>query len=116
MGLKQWDTHGVGHGVRYKSGTHTELDTNEVGSTRIGLEPGKQPPYGPIYSLGAVELGTLKTYIETNLANVFICPSKSPAGAPILFDRKPDGSLCLCVDYLLDKCVYSGEHNLLLDE
>ena len=58
-----------------------------------------QPPYEPIYSLGPVELETLKAYIETNLANGFIRPSKSPAGAPILFDRKSDGSLWLCVDY-----------------
>ena len=65
----------------------------------IELEEGKQPPFGPIYSLGPVELETLKTYIKTNLANGFIRPSKSPAGAPILFDRKPDGSLRLCVDY-----------------
>ena len=41
----------------------------------------------------------LKTYIETNLANGFIRPSKSLAGAPILFIRKKDGSLWLCVDY-----------------
>ena len=59
----------------------------------------QQPPYDPIYSLGPVELETLKAYIETNLANGFIRPSKSPAGAPILFDRKSDGSLRLCVDY-----------------
>ena len=38
-------------------------------------------------------------YIETNLKNGFIKPSKSPARAPILFDKKPDGSLRLCVDY-----------------
>ena len=65
----------------------------------IKLEKGKQPLFEPIYSLGLVELETLKTYIEINLANDFIRPSKSPVGAPILFDRKPDGSLCLCVDY-----------------
>ena len=65
----------------------------------IELVDGQQPPYGPIYSLGPVELETLKAYIETNLANGFIRPSKSPAGAPILFDRKSDGSLRLCVDY-----------------
>ena len=65
----------------------------------IELVDSQQPPYGPIYSLGPVELETLKAYIETNLANGFIRPSKSPAGAPILFDRKSDGSLQLCVDY-----------------
>ena len=65
----------------------------------IKLKEGKQPPFGPIYSLGLVELETLKTYIETNLANGFIWPFKFPAGASILFDRKPDRSLHLCVDY-----------------
>ena len=65
----------------------------------IKLEEGKQPPFGLIYSLGPVELETLKTYIKTNWANGFVWPSKSPAGAPILFDWKPDGSLRLCVDY-----------------
>ena len=65
----------------------------------IKLKKSKQPPFGPLDSLGPVELETLKTYIETNLANGFIWPSKSPAEAPILFDRKPDGSICLCMDY-----------------
>ena len=37
--------------------------------------------------------------IELVDANGFIRPSKSPAGAPIFFDRKSDGSLRLCVDY-----------------
>ena len=46
-----------------------------------------------------MELETLKTYIKTNLANGFICPLKSPADAPILFNKKPDGNFCLCVDY-----------------
>ena len=38
----------------------------------IELEDGKQPLYRPIYSLGSLELETLKTYIKTNLANSFI--------------------------------------------
>ena len=41
----------------------------------------------------------LKIYIETNLANSFIYLSKFPAGAINFFDRKPDRSLCFCVDY-----------------
>ena len=65
----------------------------------IELEKGKQAPYGPIYSLEPVEFKILKTYIETNLANVFIQTLKSPAGAPILFVRKPNGSFCLCINY-----------------
>ena len=65
----------------------------------IELVDGQQRPYRPIYSLVPVELKTLKAYIETNLAKGFIRPSMSPAGALILFDRKSDGFLQLCVDY-----------------
>ena len=65
----------------------------------IQLEKGKQRSLDPIYSLGPVKLETLKTYIKTNLANGFIRPSKFPAGESILFDRKPDRSFRLCVDY-----------------
>ena len=84
----------------FSSDLATELPKHtEINTYAIDLEESKQPPYGPIYSLGPVELETLKTSIETNLANDFICPSKSPASAPILFDKKPNGSLCLCVNY-----------------
>ena len=38
-------------------------------------------------------------YLDENLEKGFIQPSKSPAGAPILFVKKKDGSLRLCVDY-----------------
>lgn len=54
----------------------------------INLKEGKQPPYEPIYSLGLVELETLKIYIKTNLANSFICSLKSPPSTLILFDKK----------------------------
>ena len=51
----------------------------------IDLLDNKQPPYGPIYSLGPVELETLKIYIKANLASRFIRPSKSLASTLILF-------------------------------
>ncbi len=70
-----------------------------INNHAIELGDNWQPSYGPIYSLGPVELKILKAYIENNLASGFIWPSKSPARAPILFDKKPDGSLRLCVDY-----------------
>ena len=37
--------------------------------------------------------------MDENLAKGFIRPSSSPAGSPILFVKKKDGSLRLCVDY-----------------
>ena len=65
----------------------------------IELEPGTTPFHGPIYRLSETELETLQTYLDENLAKGFIRSSTSPAGAPILFVKKKDGSLRLCVDY-----------------
>ena len=64
-----------------------------INNYAIKLVDDWQPPYGLIYNLRQVELETLKTYIEINLKNNFIKSSKSPAGALILFDKKPDSSL-----------------------
>ena len=65
----------------------------------IDLQPGKEPPWGPIYNLSPTELEVLRAYIEENLGNGFIRHSESPAGAPIFFVKKKDGSLRLVVDY-----------------
>jgi hypothetical protein len=65
----------------------------------IPLEPGTTPPFGTIYSLSPAELEFLRKYIETHLRTGFIRHSQSPCGAPILFAKKPDGGLRLCVDY-----------------
>ena len=45
------------------------------------------------------ELQTLREQLNDLLGKGFICPSNSPAGAPILFVKKKDGSLRLCIDY-----------------
>ena len=77
-----------------------ELPENTgINEHALKLKESKQPLFKLIYSLGLVELETLKTYIKTKLANSFIHISKSPTRAPIVFDRKSDGSLRLCVDY-----------------
>ncbi|EAL20633.1 hypothetical protein CNBE2980 [Cryptococcus deneoformans B-3501A] len=65
----------------------------------IPLEEGKNPPFGPIYNLSEKELEALCEYLDENLKKGFIRLSKSPAGAPILFVKKKDGSLRMCIDY-----------------
>ena len=49
----------------------------------------------------------MKTYIKANLGSGYIRLSKSTTGALILFVRKKDDSLCLCVDY-------QGLNNLMI--
>ena len=65
----------------------------------IPLEEGAKPVFGPIYNLSETELQVLKDYIDENLRKRFIRPSTSPFGSPVLFVKKADGSLRLCVDY-----------------
>ena len=65
----------------------------------IKLQPGKKPGFGPIYSLSEKELQVLCGYLDENLKKGFIRELQSPAGYPILFARKKDGSLQLCINY-----------------
>ena len=84
----------------FSSDSAAELPKHtKINNYPINLLDDKQPPYGPIYSLGPVELKILKTYIKVNLASGFIRPSKSTASTPILFVRKKDCSLYLCINY-----------------
>ena len=71
------------------------LENTGINEHAIELEENKQSSFRSIYGLGPMKFKTLKTYIETNLANSFICPSKFLIAAPILFDRKPNRSLRL---------------------
>lgn len=57
----------------------------------------------------------MKAYIKTHLKTKFIRLFKSSAGTPLLFDKKPDGSLHLCVDYLgLNNLTIKNWYSLLL--
>jgi len=66
---------------------------------KIELLPGAVPPSRPTYRLSATELAELKKQLEELMKAGFIQPSKSPFGAPILFVKKKDGSMRMCVDY-----------------
>ena len=46
-----------------------------------------------------MELKELKLQLQELLEKGFIRPSVSPWGAPMLFVKKKDGTLRLCIDY-----------------
>lgn len=69
------------------------LEHTRVNNYLIDLVKSYQRLYKSIYSLGSVELKTLKTYIETNLVNGFIKSSKSPARTLIFFMHKLNRNL-----------------------
>ncbi|CAA7021303.1 unnamed protein product [Microthlaspi erraticum] len=49
--------------------------------------------------MAPAELAELKTQLEDLMDKGFIRPSSSPWGAPVLFVKKKDGSMRLCIDY-----------------
>ena len=65
----------------------------------INLVPGTSPISKRPYRMAASELAELKKQLEGLQPIGFIRPSSSLWGAPVLFVKKKDGSMKLCVDY-----------------
>ncbi|WMV09679.1 hypothetical protein MTR67_003064, partial [Solanum verrucosum] len=65
----------------------------------IDLEPGTHPISVPPYRMAPTKLRELKAQVQELLDKGFIRPSASPWGAPVLFVKKKDGSMRMCIDY-----------------
>ncbi|XP_068344232.1 uncharacterized protein [Pyrus communis] len=77
------------------SGLPTDRDVEFA----IDLLPGIDPiPLTP-YRMALAELRELKIQLQELLNKGFTQPSTLPCGAPVLFVRKKDGTLRLCIDY-----------------
>lgn len=83
----------------FSLGEAKELPPHRPYDIRIETEGDSMPPIGKLYNMSEVELKSLKEYIDNMLGKGFIHSSSSPAGAPVLFVKKKDGSLWLCMDY-----------------
>ncbi|KAH0757840.1 hypothetical protein KY290_021333 [Solanum tuberosum] len=65
----------------------------------IDLLQDTQPISIPPYIMAPAELKELKEQLKDLLDKGFIRPSISPWSAPVLFVKKKDGSLRMCIDY-----------------
>jgi deoxyuridine 5'-triphosphate nucleotidohydrolase len=66
---------------------------------RIQLEAGSTPPWRPIYRMSPLELDAMRKELDKLLKNGSIEPSLSPFGAPVIFIKKKNGDLRMCIDY-----------------
>src|SRR4051812_44205261 len=66
---------------------------------RITLEPGHTPPWQPIYRLSPLELDAMREELDRLLKNGSVEPSVSPFGTLVIFVKKKDGTLRMCIDY-----------------
>ncbi|XXG89232.1 hypothetical protein AAC387_Pa12g1284 [Persea americana] len=65
----------------------------------IELVPGTTPISRAPYRMAPAELRELKAQLQDLLDREFVRPSVSSWGAPVLFVKKKDGSMRMCIDY-----------------
>ncbi|GJW20013.1 reverse transcriptase domain-containing protein [Tanacetum coccineum] len=65
----------------------------------IDLIPGALPVAKAPYRLAPSEMNELSNQLEELQEKGFIRPSSSPWGAPVLFVKKKDGAMRMCIDY-----------------
>ena len=66
---------------------------------RIDLVPGAAPVARAPYRLAPSEMKEMMSQLQELLDKAFIRPSSSPWGATVLFVKKKDGSMRMCIDY-----------------
>jgi hypothetical protein len=83
----------------FDKGKASQLPPHHPYDLKINLEEGSTPPLGTIYPLSPVGLEALRKFLDENIATGLLRSSSSPHGAPVLFVKKKDGSLRLCMDF-----------------
>ncbi len=80
---------------------------------QIELMPGSSPPYRPTFRMSPLELQEVKKQVDELLEQGKIQLSKSPYGSPVLFVKKKEGNLRMCIDYrALNKLTIKNKYPL----
>ena len=83
----------------FSKGSADSLPPHREYDLKIDIDETAKAPLGPVYPLSQSELGALHEFIDEHLNMGFIHPSNSLFRVPVLFVKKKDGSLWLCVDF-----------------
>ena len=65
---------------------------------KIELVPGAVPNSKYHFRIDILDLNELKLQLKEQIDNKYIRPSVSPWGAPVIFVKKKNGTLRLCID------------------
>ena len=100
----------------FEKGEKTTVPPHRPGvDLGIELEKGKEVPIKKIYSLSYDQIEELHRYIKQNKARGWIQRVRTRRASPIMFVKKKDGKLRLCVDYqALNKLTNKDRHLLPL--
>jgi hypothetical protein len=79
----------------------------------INLMPGAAPVSKAPYRMSTPELKEFQLQLKELLKKGYIHPSMSPWGAPVLFVKKKDGTMRLCIDFRrLNKVIVKNKYPL----
>ena len=79
----------------------------------IEVVQGTTPISRALDCMAPIELRELKTQLQELLDKGFIRPSVSPWGAPVLFVKKKDGTLRMCINYQkINKVIVKNKYSL----
>jgi hypothetical protein len=84
----------------FSKSQNDELPSHQSLNHKIELLPDATPLKAhPLYSMSTEQLVALKEYLTENLRKEWIISSSAKYGSPVLFAKKPNDGLRLCVNY-----------------